>query len=119
MKTLNTCSTDTTSSYIVRLDVNTASQEMILANRVDALTIRYYADRVYYTSASCDISNVQDAAGNAVSEVAQKSSAKYIVISLCVTLPAVSTPGAPGYQPASRVQLTSDATLNNADLVNY
>jgi len=111
--------TDTASSYIVRLDVNTASQEMILANRVDALTIRYYADRVYYTSASCDISNVQDAAGNAVSEVAQKSSAKYVVISLCVTLPAVSTPGAPGYQPASRVQLTSDATLNNADLVNY
>jgi prepilin-type N-terminal cleavage/methylation domain-containing protein len=111
--------TDTSSSYIVRLDVNTTAQEMILANRVDALTIRYYADRVYYTSASCDISNVQDAAGNAVSEVAQKSSAKYVVISLCVTLPAVSTPGAPGYQPASRIQLTSDATLNNADLVNY
>jgi prepilin-type N-terminal cleavage/methylation domain-containing protein len=111
--------TDTTYSYIVRLDVNTAAQEMILANRVDALAIRYYADKVYYTSANCDISNVQDAAGNTVSEVAQKSSAKYIVVSLCVTLPAVSTPGSPGYQPASRVQLTSDATLNNADLINF
>lgn len=111
--------TDSTNSYIVRLDVNTAAQEMILANRVDALAIRYFADKVYYTSGNCDITNVQDAAGNSVSEVTQKSSAKYIVVSLCVTLPAVSTPGSPGYQPLSRVQLTSDAALSNADLVNY
>jgi prepilin-type N-terminal cleavage/methylation domain-containing protein len=116
--------TDSSSSYIVRLDVNTAAQEMILANRVDSLTIRYYADKVYYTpgnstSGYCDISNVQTAAGASASEVTSKSSAKYIVISLCVTLPQVGTSGSPGYQPASRVQLTSDATLNNADLTNF
>jgi len=111
--------TDNGSSYIVRLDVNTAAQEMILANRVDSLTIHYYADKVYYTSGSCDISNVQNAAGIAVSDVTQKSNAKYIVISLCVTLPAVGTAGAPGYQPASRVQLTSDVTLSNSDLRNF
>lgn len=111
--------TDSSSSYIVRLDVNTAAQEMILANRVDSLSIRYYADKVYYTSGNCDISDVQTAAGATASEVTQKSSAKYIVISLCVTLPQVGTAGAPGFQPASRVQLTSDATLNNADLTNY
>ena len=111
--------TDSSSSYIVRLDVNTAAQEMILANRVDSLSIRYYADKVYYTSGNCDISDVQTAAGATASEVTQKSSAKYIVISLCVTLPQVGTAGAPGFQPASRVQLTSDATLNNADLINY
>ncbi|HYJ45598.1 MAG TPA: prepilin-type N-terminal cleavage/methylation domain-containing protein [Pyrinomonadaceae bacterium] len=110
---------DTTNSYIVRLDVNTSAQEMILANRVDALAIHYYSDKVYYTSANCDISNVTDAAGTSVSEVAQKSSAKYIVISLCVTLPQVSSPGSPGFQPASRVQLTSDVTLNNSDLTNF
>jgi prepilin-type N-terminal cleavage/methylation domain-containing protein len=111
--------TDGTSSYIVRLDVNTAAQEMILANRVDSLTIRYYADKVYYTSGNCDISSVQNAAGTAASEVTSKSSAKYIVISLCVTLPQVGSAGSPGFQPASRVQLTSDATLNNADLNNF
>lgn len=111
--------TDNGSSYIVRLDVNTAAQEMILANRVDSLTIHYYADKVYYTSGSCDIGNVQNAAGIAVSDVTQKSTAKYIVISLCVTLPAVGTAGAPGYQPPSRVQLTSDVTLSNSDLRNF
>jgi type IV pilus assembly protein PilW len=112
--------TDSSNSYIVRLDVNTAAQEMVLANRVDALTIRYYGDKVYYTTSTntCDIGNVSDAAGNAVSEVTT-GNAKYIVISICVTLPAVGTSGSPGYQPASRVQLVSDATLRNADLVNY
>jgi prepilin-type N-terminal cleavage/methylation domain-containing protein len=110
--------TDSSNSYIVRLDVNTAAQEMVLANRVDALNIRYYGDKVYYTTSNCDISNVQDALGNAVSEV-PTSNAKYIVISICVQLPAVGTFGSPGYQPISRVQLVSDATLRNADLVNY
>jgi prepilin-type N-terminal cleavage/methylation domain-containing protein len=110
---------DTTNSYIVRLDINTSAQEMILANRVDALAIRYYADKVYYDTGNCDISNVTDAAGNSVTEVAQKSSAKYIVISLCVTLPQVSSPGSPGFQPASRVQLISDVTLNNSNLINF
>jgi len=111
--------TDTDSSYIVRLDVNTSAQEMILANRVDALSIRYYADKVYYTTGNCDIANVTNAAGTSMSEVAQKSSAKYVVVSLCLTLPQVSSPGSPGYQPASRVQLTSDVTLNNSDLINF
>jgi prepilin-type N-terminal cleavage/methylation domain-containing protein len=111
--------TDAGSSYIVRLDVNTSAQEMILANRVDSLVIHYYADKAYYTSGNCDISNVTNAAGTSMSDVTQKSSAKYIVISLCVTLPQVSSPGAPGYQPASRVQLTSDVTLNNSDLINF
>ena len=111
--------TDSDSSYIVRLDVNTSAQEMILANRVDSLKIRYYADKVYYTSGDCDVSNVTNADGNSVSEVTQKSTAKYIVISLCVTLPQVGTPNSPGYQPASRVQLISDVNLTNANLVNY
>src|SRR5947207_8486937 len=41
---------DSNNSYIVRLDVNSSAQEMVLANRVDALNIRYYADKVTYTS---------------------------------------------------------------------
>ena len=111
--------TDSGNSYIVRLDVNVAAQEMVLANRVDALNIRYYPDKVYYLTANCDISNVVDGAGNPISEVTQKSNARYIVVSVCVTLPAVGTPGSDGYQPNSRVQLVSDVTLRNSDLVNY
>jgi|SRR5438552_18051970 len=111
--------TDGNNSYIVRLDVNSSAQEMVLANRVDALNIRYYADKVTYTAGTCDITNVRDSFGNPVGEVAQKGGAKYLVMSICVTLPAVSTPGAPGYQPPSRVQLISDIALRNADLFNY
>jgi Tfp pilus assembly protein PilW len=111
--------TDSGSSYIVRLDVNTAAQEMILANRVDGLALRYYADKVSYTETNCDIFNVRDAAGNSVSEVTQKSKAKYVVLSLCVNLPAVGSPNTAGYQPTSLVQMVSDVALRNADLVNY
>ena len=110
------------SSYIVRLDVNVAAQEMVLANRVDALNIHYYSDRVIYstnTTGTCDISDVVDSVGNPASEVVSKSNTKYVVIAVCVTLPAVGVPGADGYQPPSRVQLVSDAALRNSDLVNY
>jgi prepilin-type N-terminal cleavage/methylation domain-containing protein len=106
-------------SYIVRLDVNSSASEMVLANRVDSLTIRYYAGKVTYTAGTCDIADVRDAFGNPVGEVAQKSAAKYLVVTVCVALPAVSTPGSPGYQPPSRVQLISDIALRNSDLVNY
>jgi Tfp pilus assembly protein PilW len=111
--------TDSNSSYIVRLDVNTAAQEMVLANRVDALNIRYYADKVTYTAGTCDITDVRDSFGNPVDEVPAKSGAKYVVVSVCVTLPAVASPGSPGYEPPARVQLISNVALRNADLYNY
>jgi prepilin-type N-terminal cleavage/methylation domain-containing protein len=115
--------TDSGSSYIVRLDVNVGAQEMVLANRVDSLKIHYYADRVLYSSdnsnGNCDISSVTDSLGNPVAEVTQKSSAGYIVIATCVALPAVGTPGAAGYQPASQIQLVSDVALRNANLTKY
>jgi type II secretory pathway pseudopilin PulG len=106
-------------SYIVRLDVNTSAQQMILANRVDSLIFHYYADKVTYSSGACDITDVRDSYGNPTSEVALKAGAKYVVMTICVNLPAVSSPGAPGYQPASKVQLTSDIALRNAELVSY
>ena len=101
-------------SYVVRLDVNTGARTTVLANTVDALRIRYFDQRVSYTSGDCDI-NLP--AG--VAEVAQKSAARYVVITTCVQLPAKGSPGAPGYQPPSRVQLTSDVALRNADLIQY
>jgi prepilin-type N-terminal cleavage/methylation domain-containing protein len=102
-----------TDSYIVRLDIGTQNQTTVLANRVDALRIRYYPAKVNYTlTGDCDISS-------ATSEVIQKSDTKYIVISVCVQLTARGTAGSPGFQPASRVQLVSDVYLRNADIVNY
>jgi prepilin-type N-terminal cleavage/methylation domain-containing protein len=110
-------------SFIVRLDVNSSAQEMILANRVDSMKLRYYPDKVFYDTGSCDnggdIQNVRDQYGNPAGEVALKAAAKYIVLSICVNLPAVSKPGAPGYQPASSVQLVSDIALRNSQLYNY
>ena len=100
-------------SYIVRLDIGTQNQTTVLANRVDALRIRYYPAKVNYTmSGNCDITSTS-------SEVTQKSETKYIVISVCVELTARGAPGSPGYQPASRVQLVSDVYLRNADIANY
>jgi type II secretory pathway pseudopilin PulG len=101
-----------TDSYIARLDVNTGATTTILANRVDALSIRYFADQVAYTPGNCDISTT-------ATEVTQKSAARFVVISLCVQLPAQGTSGTTGFQPASRVQLVSDVSLRNADLINY
>jgi hypothetical protein len=115
---------DNVNSFIVRLDVNSSAQEMILANRVDSMKLRYYADKVTYDTDNCDvnngdITNVRDQYGNPAGEVALKAAAKYIVLSICVNLPAVSRPGAPGYQPSSSVHLVSDIALRNSQLYNY
>jgi prepilin-type N-terminal cleavage/methylation domain-containing protein len=101
-------------SYVLRLDVNTGARTTVLANTVDALRIRYFAQRVAYTPANCDITLP---AGT--TEVAQKSAARYVVITTCVNLPARGTPNGPGYQPPSVVQLTSDVALRNSDLNQY
>jgi type II secretory pathway pseudopilin PulG len=103
---------DSTQSYVERVDINSGIRTTILANRVDSLVIRYYADKVDYTSGACDINT-------AAAEVSDKSQAKYIVIVACVQLPAVGKPGSSGYQPVSSVQLISDVMLRNSDLVRY
>jgi len=101
-------------SYIVRLDIGTQNQTTVLANRVDTLNIRYYPAKISYTASgsNCDITTT-------ATEVTQKSDTKYIVISVCVELPARGAVGSAGYQPVSRVQLVSDVYLRNADVANY
>jgi prepilin-type N-terminal cleavage/methylation domain-containing protein len=84
----------------------------VLANRLDALHIHYYAQKVTYNTTGCDISNAS------LTEVAP-SAAKYVVIAACVLQPAVGTPGSPGYQPPSRVLLVSDVALRNSNLPIY
>ena len=103
--------------YIVRYEKNGSTQTTVLANRVDSLVFRYYDQKVTYSTTvdaagNCDITNVRNAAGTSQSEVSP-GSAKFIVIAVGVTLPAVGQPNAPGYQPQSQVQLTSDVVLRN------
>ena len=105
---------DGQTTYIMRLDINTANTTTVLANRIDTFRIRYYASKVDYTAGDCDI-----VAPAGVAEVAQKSSAGYIVITVCVTLPERGRPNSPGYQPATKMQLVSDIDLRNANLTQY
>ncbi|MFN2455161.1 MAG: PilW family protein [Pyrinomonadaceae bacterium] len=99
-------------SYVERIDVYSGARTTVLANRVDSLVIHYYADKVNYTAGNCDITT-------AATDVTDKRTAKYIVIAACVQLPARGTPGSPGYQPVSSVQLISDVTLRNSYLTSY
>jgi Tfp pilus assembly protein PilW len=104
--------------YIVRFQNNAANDTTVLANRIDSLVIRYYDEKVNYNTTVdaqgvCDITNVVNASNSAESEVSP-GAAKYLVIAVGTTLPAVGTPGADGYQPPSRVQLTSDVVLRNS-----
>lgn len=107
--------------YIVRYERNGANQTTVLANRIDSLIFRYYDVKVTYDTTIttvdgnpvCDITNVKDAAGNDKNEVSPRA-AKFIVIAVGVTLPAVGSPNTDGYQPPSQVQLTSDVVLRNS-----
>ncbi len=104
--------------YIVRYERNGSNQTTVLANRIDSLTFRYYDEKVTYSTTvdsdgNCDITNVVSASGAAKSEVSP-GSAKFVVIAVGVTLPAVGTVGSTGYQPPSQVQLTSDVVLRNS-----
>lgn len=105
--------------YLVRYDENAVNKTTVLANRIDSMVIRYYDEKVTYSTTVdsatgvCDITNVRNAAGNTESEVSP-AGAKYLVIAVGVTLPAVGTRGSDGYQPPSQLQLTSDVVLRNS-----
>jgi hypothetical protein len=107
--------------YIVRYERNGANQTTVLANRIDSLIFRYYDEKVTYDttirtvagSPICDITNVKNAAGLNKTEVSP-GEAKFVVIAVGVTLPAVGTHNTDGYQPPSQVQLTSDVVLRNS-----
>ena len=103
--------------YIVRYEKNGSNQTTVLANRIDSLVFRYYDEKVTYDTTVvdgvCDITNVRNAAGSTESEVSP-SAAKFIVIAVGVTLPAVGTANTEGYQPPSQMQLTSDVVLRNS-----
>jgi hypothetical protein len=103
--------------YIVRYEKNGSNQTTVLANRIDSLVFRYYDEKVTYDTTVvdgvCDITNVRNALGGTEAEIAP-SAAKFIVIAVGVTLPAVGTANTDGYQPPSQMQLTSDVVLRNS-----
>ena len=113
--------------YLVRHNANAGStKSTVLANRIDALQFFYYDRRVTYTTATYDpddpdeplITDVRNPAGAAQAEVAP-TLAKYVVVAVVVSLPAVGTPGSEGYQPETQEMLVSDVALRNNDLANY
>lgn len=100
--------------YLVRHD-KYGTGSTVLANRIDSMKIYYFDQKVTYTAppGALDIENWSAA------PVTDKSKAKYIVIAIAVTLDAVGSQGAPGYQPPYSVLLCSDVTLRNAGLWDY
>jgi prepilin-type N-terminal cleavage/methylation domain-containing protein len=117
---------DTNGRFIVRMNLQPSQSTGLIANRIDGLRIHYYDKKVTYTIGNCsssilncDISNVEKAPGVPQAEVATLDSAKYVVLVLSVTLPAVGTPGSAGYQPPSATQLVSSVALRNANLDDY
>jgi len=109
---------DANGSFIVRMDLQPSQTTGLIANRIDGLAIYYYDQRVTYTIGNGVITNVLNSAGTAQAPVTPDA-AKYIVIVVKVTLPAVGTAGSPGYQPLSATQLASTVTLRNASLQTY
>lgn len=103
--------------YIVRYEKNGTNTTTVLANRIDSLVFRYYDEKVTYDTTVvdgvCDITNVVNAAGITEDEVSP-GAAKFVVIAVGVTLPAIGAPGAEGYQAPSQVQLTSDVVMRNS-----
>src|ERR1044071_10526056 len=97
--------------YLARHDLY-GTGSTVLANRIDSMNIYYFDQKVTYTAAPGDdkITNLS------VPEVTDKSTAKYIVIAVSVTLDEVGTRGSPGYQPPYSVLLCSDVALRNHDL---
>ena len=101
-------------AYLVRHDAFGTGivKTTVLANRIDQLRLYYFAEKVTYSTVDCDITSIS---GGQVSPAL----ASYVVISLCVQIPAAGVANTDGYQPESNVLLVSDVTLRNSNLINY
>ena len=100
---------------------NAGGTSSVLANRLDSMHIHYFAQKVTYSTPTCGDTQAPrccDISDPSAAEVTP-GTAKYIVIAVCVQQEAVGTPGSPGYQPRSRVLLTSDVALRNTNLTIY
>jgi type II secretory pathway pseudopilin PulG len=100
---------------LMRYDVNLQQSRLLVAN-VDDFEIYYFSQKVDYT---LDPTGGITVTTPGVAEVADQSQTTYIVVTLMFTLEAVGSPGSPGYQPASQVQLATDVALRNRNLGIY
>ena len=85
-------------NYLVRHDLFPAvggSQNTVLANRIDTLTLTYYS------------------ATNAELAAADVAEAVRVRIKVTANLQQVGTEGSPGFQPATTLELESDVALRN------
>lgn len=106
--------------YLVRHDPNAPVdlRSTVLANRISSLWVYYYTGRINYTTGDCDAPIVTPAGVNKLSG-ANIANADYVVLAVCVDLPAEGTPDSPGYQPATRTLLVTDIALRNATINAY
>jgi prepilin-type N-terminal cleavage/methylation domain-containing protein len=106
--------------YLVRYDPHASAnlQTTVLANRVYSLRVYYYAQRVDYTTGDCD-TPLTTPAGTVRLTNGNIAQAGYVVIAVCVDLPAEGKPNSPGYQPASKTLLVSDVALRNFNVYEY
>jgi prepilin-type N-terminal cleavage/methylation domain-containing protein len=109
--------------YLVRYDVSSpaAGKQTILANRIDSMAIHYYdSDITYQTDPDLDKCDIVKTGGTATELTAPNlGAAKFVVIAVCVNLPARGTPGQSGYQPRSRTVLTNSVALRNQALGTF
>jgi Tfp pilus assembly protein PilW len=103
-------------TLLARYDPNAPDgpESTVVANKLDRLRVRYFAQRVTYTT-DLQICDIRDWSQAEVSP----GNAKYVVIAVCVRQQATGSPGSPGYQPAYNLLLTSDVALRNSNLQNY
>ena len=109
---------DANGSFIVRMNLQPAQTTSLLGNRIDGMAIYYYDEKVTYTIGDGIITNVLNSTG-AVENPVTPDLAKYIVLVVKVSLPAIGTQGKAGYQPLSSTQLVSTVTLRNSNLSIY
>jgi type II secretory pathway pseudopilin PulG len=100
---------------LMRYDVNLQQSRLLVAN-VDDFEIYYFSQKVDYT---LDPTGGITVTTPGVAEVLDQSQTTYIVVTLMFILDAVGSPGSPGYQPASQVQLATDVALRNRNLGIY
>ena len=93
--------------YLVRYDVTVGGREgtTVLANRLDSFQLQYFD----MNGTELDVVTSPDSSRNAWR----------VRLTVGVILPAQGSPGSPGYQPESVINLISDVVLRNASQITF
>lgn len=93
--------------YLVRYDVTIGGREgtTVLANRLDSFQLQYF--------------DSNGAELNVAADPEASRSAWKVRITVGVVLPALGTPGSPGHQPESTINLVSDVVLRNSSQITF